>query len=84
LMTNGQEPEDGDLSNLPPSAKLVIKVIEHEGEMDKEEICERARLPPSTTQYALKKLVEEDVVEVKVGEGEGRRLVYSAEIGDSN
>jgi len=76
-MTDGQERDDAVLSDLPPSAKLVVKVIEHEGDMDKEEICESARLPPSTTQYALKKLVEENVVDVRVGEGEGRRLVYS-------
>jgi len=75
-MTDGQESDD-ILDDLPPSAKLVLKVIEHEGEMDKKEISEKARLPDSTTQYALKKLVENGVVGVKVGDGDGRRLVYS-------
>lgn len=78
-MTDGQESGDV-LDDLPPSAKLVVKVIEHEGEMDKEEICKKARLPESTTQYALKKLVEKDIIDVKVGDGDGRRLVYSAEM----
>ncbi len=63
--------------NLPPSAKLVAKVIEHEGAMDANEISESARLHPSTTRDALKRLAEEGVVDVTVDSDDGRRLVYT-------
>jgi len=69
--------DDDGFDDLPPSAKLVAKVIEHEGAMDAGEISEAARLHPSTTRDALKRLVEENVVKVRMDEGDGRRLVYS-------
>jgi DNA-binding MarR family transcriptional regulator len=74
-------PEDsgGNVSfdGLPPSAKLVAKVIEHEGAMDANEISESARLHPSTTRDALKRLAEEGVVDVRVDSEDGRKLVYT-------
>jgi DNA-binding MarR family transcriptional regulator len=72
-------PDDTDdaFADLPPSAKLVAKVIEHEGEMDASEVSEAARLHPSTTRDALKRLAEEGVVDVSVVSDGSRRLVYS-------
>lgn len=69
--------EKGGFGDLPPSAKLVAKVIENEGSMGVAEISESARLPQSTTRYALNKLVERDLVEVSVDSDGGRRLVYT-------
>lgn len=71
-------PDDNDdvFADLPPSAKLVAKVIEHEGAMDAGEVSEAARLHPSTTRDALKRLAEEGVVDVHVGD-DGGRFVYS-------
>jgi predicted ArsR family transcriptional regulator len=70
-----EDPDDG-LADLPPSAKLVAKVIEYEGAMDAEEVSDTARLHPSTTRDALKRLAEEGVVEVRVADDKGR-FVYS-------
>ena len=71
------ESVEGSFEDMPPSAKLVAKVIEHEGAMDAGEISDAARLPQSTTRNALNRLVDEGVVDVSVGSGDGRRLVYS-------
>ena len=76
-----EEPVDGALEGMPPSAKLVAKVMEYEGSMDAEEISRSARLHPSTTRDALNRLVEENLVEVSVDPDGGRRLVYSIEVG---
>lgn len=73
------EPADTGFEDMPPSAKLVAKVIDHEGAMDAGEISDAARLPQSTTRNALKRLVDEGVVDVSVASGDGRRLVYSIE-----
>jgi transcription initiation factor IIE alpha subunit len=70
---------DDAFGDLPPSAKLVAKVIEHEGEMDANEVSEAARLHPSTTRDALKRLAERGVVDVRVESRDSRRLVYSME-----
>jgi len=69
--------ENVSFDGLPPSAKLVAKVIEHEGSMDAMEVSESARLHPSTTRDALKRLAEEGVVDVSVDSDNGRRLVYT-------
>ncbi|MCX2818985.1 MAG: putative ArsR family transcriptional regulator [Methanobacteriota archaeon] len=71
-------PDDTDdgLADLPPSAKLVAKVIEHEGAMSAKEVSEAARLHPSTTRDALKRLAEVDVVDVRMAD-EGGSFVYS-------
>jgi predicted transcriptional regulator len=71
-------PDDNDdaFADLPPSAKLVAKVIEHEGKMDANEVSEAARLHPSTTRDALKRLANEGVVDVQVANESGK-FVYS-------
>jgi DNA-binding MarR family transcriptional regulator len=69
---------DDVFEGMPPSAKLVAKVIEYEGSMDANEVSEAARLHPSTARDALKQLAENGVVEVEVTE-DNRRLVYSME-----
>jgi predicted ArsR family transcriptional regulator len=73
-------PDDSDdvFDGMPPSAKLVAKVIEHEGAMDANEVSEAARLHPSTARDALKQLAENGVVDVEVAD-DSRRLVYSME-----
>jgi len=58
------------VQDLPPSAKLVLKVLEVEGAHDKEELVECTGLPESTARYAAERLVEENLVEKKLSEGE--------------
>jgi NAD+ kinase len=58
------------LDDLPPSAKLVVKVLEEEGAHDSDELVDCTGLPPSTARYATDLLVDEGVVEKKVRDGE--------------
>ncbi|MFC7165234.1 MarR family transcriptional regulator [Halospeciosus flavus] len=51
--------EDPD---LPPSAKLVLKVLEYEGPLTQQEITEETRLPQRTVRDALDRLLEEGIV----------------------
>ncbi len=71
---------DRELDGSPPSAKLVAKVLEQEGELDQSEISRRARLNRSTARDALRELVEKEVVKAEVDSGDGRKLVYSLDI----
>ncbi len=47
---------------LPPSAKLVLKVLEYREEMTQREIVEETKLPPRTVRYALSMLIKEGLV----------------------
>lgn len=76
MKDSSNEPEV-DLEGLPPSAKLVVKVLEHEGELHQSEISERARLNESTARHALRELVEKGVLVAEIDSSDGRRLVYS-------
>lgn len=56
--------------DLPPSAKLVLKVIEVEGAHDKGELVECTGLPESTARYAAERLVDEELVEKRRSDGD--------------
>ena len=55
---------------LPPSAKLVLKVLEVEGAHNKDEIVECTGLPPSTARYATDVLVDHGHIEKNLVNGE--------------
>lgn len=52
--------------DLPPSAKLVLKVLEVEGAHDKGELVDCTGLPESTARYAAERLVDEGLVEKRI------------------
>ena len=63
-------------ADLPPSAKLVYKVLEYEGELTQAEIAAESRLCPRTVRYALAKLEARDVVDSRVHLEDARQSVY--------
>ncbi|MFU8867374.1 MarR family transcriptional regulator [Natronococcus sp.] len=64
------------VSELPPSSKLVYKVLEYEGPMTQEEIAAESRLCPRTVRYALGTLTEHDVVDSRVSLADARQSKY--------
>ncbi|MDY6764640.1 MAG: helix-turn-helix domain-containing protein [Halobacteria archaeon] len=71
------------LSNLPPSAKLVVKILEYEGPLSQKTISERSRLPSRTTRSALKQLMENDIVESRPSLTDGRCNIYRLSLPES-
>lgn len=65
------------LEDLPPSAKLVFKVLEYEGELRREELLEETLLPEVTLREAIRRLEEAGVVEDRYAHGDARKRVYS-------
>ena len=65
------------LDELPPSAKLVFKVLETEAPLTQSEIAEKSRLSKRTTRYALSELTDADLVEEDVFIPDARKRVYS-------
>lgn len=66
------------LDDLPPSAKLVYKVLELDSPLTQSDIAERTRLSKRTTRHALSKLAEESVIEERVYIPDARKRVYES------
>ncbi|MGB9966442.1 MarR family transcriptional regulator [Halobacterium hubeiense] len=65
------------IRDLPPSAKLVAKVLEHNDDLTQRELAERTLLPDRTVRYALSRLEENDAVSSRFSFTDARKQVYS-------
>lgn len=66
--------------DLPPSAKLVAKVLEYHDTLTQSELAEETLLPPRTVRYALNRLEEEDAVASRFSFSDARKRLYSLTI----
>jgi DNA-binding MarR family transcriptional regulator len=64
------------LRELPPSAKLVAKVLEQDEPLPQGELAEESLLPERTVRYALNRLQESDLVAARYSFHDARRQVY--------
>lgn len=62
---------------LPPSAKLVLKVIEQEGTMTQSELADQTRLPRRTVRDATGRLQDIGVVEERPYFRDARQSLYA-------
>jgi DNA-binding MarR family transcriptional regulator len=68
---------DGEtIGDLPPSAKLVYKVLEYKGPMTQKGIVEESMLSARTVRYALERLEDIDIVEEDVYFADARQNLY--------
>lgn len=65
------------LRELPPSAKLVAKVLEGSRPLSQGQVAEETLLPDRTVRYALNRLGEADLVESRYSFTDARKQVYS-------
>jgi len=74
---------DGEaISDLPPSAKLVFKVLEYKGPLTQKGIVEESMLSARTVRYALERLEEVGVVEEDVYFADARQNLYELNVED--
>ena len=69
-----------DVRDLPPSAKLVAKVLEYNETMTQSQIADETLLPPRTVRYALSRLEEENVVDSRFSFSDARKRLYTLDI----
>ena len=67
------------LRELPPSAKLVAKVLETEAPLSQGGLAEASLLPDRTVRYALNRLQEADLVHSRYSFRDARKQVYYLE-----
>jgi len=76
--------ESGDrwaaVRDLPPSAKLVAKVLEYNDTLTQSELAEETLLPPRTVRYALSRLEDAEVVDSRFSFSDARKRLYSLKI----
>ena len=87
MSTTPEEPTDADpfadadfrkrLGELPPSAKLVAKVLEDNASLSQAQLAERSLLPDRTVRYALTRLEDSGLVESRYSFTDARKQVYS-------
>jgi len=64
------------LTDLPPSAKLVYKVLEYNGAMTQKSIVEESMLSARTFRYALERLEDIEIVSEDVYFADARQNLY--------
>ena len=69
------EVPDG-LQEMPPSSKLVYKVLEHDGQLTQRQLADHSLLPTRTVRYALDRLRDEDIVEERLYLQDARKRLY--------
>jgi DNA-binding MarR family transcriptional regulator len=62
---------------MPPSAKLVAKVLDYNDTLTQSQLAEETLLPPRTVRYALSRLEEEDVVDSRFSFTDARKRLYT-------
>lgn len=75
VLTSNTAPDAVD--DVPPSAKLVLTVLAHEGSLTQSRLAEETMLPARTVRYALKQLEEHDLVDSQISFADARQHVYS-------
>lgn len=64
------------LRELPPSSKLVYKVLEHDGPLTQRQLADHSLLPTRTVRYALDRLRDEDIVRERLYIQDARKRLY--------
>jgi DNA-binding MarR family transcriptional regulator len=64
------------VDRLPPSAKLIIKVLESGSFLTQKEIINKTYLPSRTVRYALTRLKEENLLVRKFCFPDARQSLY--------
>ncbi|MFC7073314.1 MarR family transcriptional regulator [Halovenus rubra] len=71
------ESDTESLTELPPSAKLVAKVLEYNDTLTQSQLAEETLLPARTVRYALTRLEDADVIESRFSFVDARKRVYT-------
>lgn len=64
------------LRELPPSAKLVAKVLETSAPLSQGELADKSLLPDRTVRYALNRLEEAGLTDSRYSFRDARKQVY--------
>lgn len=64
------------MTQLPPSCKLILKILQYEGPLTTKEIIYKSGLPVRTVNYALKILMNRDIIVKRTSSRDARQNIY--------
>ena len=70
------ESDEEEIADLPPSAKLVYKVLEYNGPLTQKGIVQESMLSARTVRYALERLDDIGVISEDVYFADARQNLY--------
>ncbi len=76
LPRNNTKSLPGIMDQLPPSSKIVLRILGTEGAMTHKEIVKKSHCPPRTVRYALRKLKERKLLIEKMNLRDMRQIIY--------
>ncbi|ERG99439.1 MAG: hypothetical protein J07HQX50_00585 [Haloquadratum sp. J07HQX50] len=81
-LDNEESSEDSwdQVREMPPSAKLVAKVLEYNDTLTQSQLAEETLLPPRTVRYALSRLEDADAIETQISFTDARKRLYTLAI----
>jgi len=65
-----------ELLSMPPSSKLLLKILEYEGSMTQKDLASKTLLPDRTVRLAMKHLMDKGYVKRKVSMQDARQKIY--------
>lgn len=65
-----------ELLRMPPSSKLLLKTLEHEGSLSQKDLAAKTMLPDRTVRLALSHLLKKGYVKRKVSLRDARQRIY--------
>lgn len=68
------------IREMPPSAKLVAKVLDYNDTMTQSQLAEETLLPSRTVRYALSRLEDADAVDSRFSFSDARKRLYTLNI----
>jgi DNA-binding MarR family transcriptional regulator len=68
---------ENQVDDLPPSAKLVLKVLEYNGGLTQKQIVDKSRLSQRTVRDALDRLQDRTIVEKNIYVPDARQNLYT-------
>lgn len=74
--TNGNRRGIAGIGHLPPSAKLVYKVLESGGQLTQKDLIRETALPSRTVRYAINRLKEEKFLVERYYFQDARQSLY--------
>jgi DNA-binding MarR family transcriptional regulator len=64
------------MNSLPPSSKIVLRILGNEGAMTHKDIVKKSHCAPRTVRYALRKLKERNLLIEKANLRDMRQIIY--------
>ncbi len=70
---------DEQNAELPPSAKLVLVLLQTNGPQTRAEICDHGRLHPGTASFALDRLEKQGQINSRYSTDDARQKIYTVQ-----